>query len=146
MIVKLSLTTLLLVALVQGQAPNLPIGQNVLPNQGNLQNTLPNQGNLQNTLPNQGNLQNTLPSQGNLQNSLPNQQYGQQMGMLPNNQNQMQNQLPPNGQMQDLQPMNFLQSLREIPARGLQMLNNVISNVRNMIPGMGRNSECLKKI
>lgn len=137
MFVKLSLTTLLLVALVQGQAPNLPTGQNVLPNQGNLQNTLPNQGYLQNSLPNQG----------NLPNSLPNQQFGQQMGnMLPNNQNQMQNQLPMNGQMQNLQPMNFLQSLREIPARGLQMLNSVISNVRNMIPGMGRNGECLTMI
>lgn len=35
------------------------------------------------------------------------------------------------------------ETLRQLPARGLQMLNNVFSGVRNMLPlGLGRNCEC----
>lgn len=33
-------------------------------------------------------------------------------------------------------------TIRQLPARGMQILNNVLSGVRNMLPNLGRNGEC----
>lgn len=34
-------------------------------------------------------------------------------------------------------------TISQLPARGMQMLNNVFSGVRNLLPGLGRNGKSL---
>lgn len=62
-----------------------------------------------------------LPT-GNLPSQLPNMQ-------LPNGFNQLGAQ------------GGIFDTLRQLPSRGLQMVNNALNNVRNMFSGLGRNGE-----
>lgn len=89
--------------------------------------------------------QSAINSAANYAQNLPSQlqnQFGQAT-----NQGQQQ---PGNGLLSGLLGGNGgsnsgpFETLRQLPARGLQMLNNVFSGVRNMLPlGLGRNGKSI---
>lgn len=99
------------------------------------------------TLPTNYQQQLPLPNQNqNLNGQFPGMQQYQENGQFP----QMQMRPGQNGPLGGLWGGNnggnggLLDTIRNIPQRGMEIMNSFLSQVRNMLPGLGRNGKSLE--